>query len=374
VSSELDLDSLEHYRYEMGPIRPPSEASSLLIRVTRNCEWNRCLFCPVYKDTEFSVRPIEYVKHDIDLIREYIDFLQNPTDNIVIEEPLAYDSAMRWNIYNTRSVFLQDADALAIGAHNLTEILNHLMDTFPNIERVTSYSRSSTINKMSLDDLFMLRKAGLSRIHVGMESGSDAVLKMVRKGASKSIHIQAGVKVKGAEMELSEYFMPGLGGRSLSEEHAIESADALNKIDPDFIRLRPLAFPVRAPLRELMVSGEFDRCNDIEIVQELHTFIDNLKGLSSYLVSDHILNLFGDLNGHLPEDKSLLLSILRRFLKLDEEEQILYRFGRRLGAFTSLNDLDDESRRLRVSQIMSENNVNSENIDSLTEQIMQRFV
>jgi radical SAM superfamily enzyme YgiQ (UPF0313 family) len=374
VSSELDLDSLEHYRYEMGPIRPPSEASSLLIRVTRNCEWNRCLFCPVYKDTEFSVRPIEYIKHDIDLIREYIDFLQNPTDNIVIEEPLAYDSAMRWNIYNTRSVFLQDADALAIGAHNLTEILNHLMDTFPNIERVTSYSRSSTINKMSLDDLFMLRKAGLSRIHVGMESGSDAVLKMVRKGASKSIHIQAGVKVKGAEMELSEYFMPGLGGRSLSEEHAIESADALNKIDPDFIRLRPLAFPVRAPLRELMVSGEFDRCNDIEIVQELHTFIDNLKGLSSYLVSDHILNLFGDLNGHLPEDKSLLLSILRRFLKLDEEEQILYRFGRRLGAFTSLNDLDDESRRLRVSQIMSENNVNSENIDSLTEQIMQRFV
>ncbi len=367
-------NSLSDYRYELGPIRPPSEASSLLIRVTRNCEWNRCLFCPVYKETEFSIRPIEHVLHDIDLIREYTDFLQNPTDGVRIEEPLAYESAMHWSINGLKSVFLQDADALVVGAYDLARILYHLKGNFPNIERVTSYARSSAINKMSLDDLILLRKAGLSRIHVGMESGSDTVLKMVRKGASKAIHIQAGVKVKGAEMELSEYFMPGLGGRSLSEEHAIESADALNKIDPDFIRVRPLAFPVRAPLRELMLSGEFDRCNDIEIVQELHTFIDNLEGLSSYLVSDHILNLFGDLNGHLPEDKSLLLSILQRFLKLDEEEQVLYRFGRRLGAFISLDDLNNESRRSRVSQIMSENNVNSENIDSLTEQMMQRFV
>jgi radical SAM superfamily enzyme YgiQ (UPF0313 family) len=342
--------------------------------VTRNCEWNRCLFCPVYKDTEFSVRPIEHVKHDIDLIREYIDFLQNPTDNIVIEEPLAYDSAMRWNIHNTKSVFLQDADSLAIGAHNLIKILNHLKDTFPNIERVTSYSRSSTINKMSVEDLTTLREAGLTRIHVGLESGSDHVLKMVRKGASKAIHVQAGLKVKEAGMELSEYFMPGLGGRTLSEEHAVESADALNKIDPDFIRLRPLAFPVRAPLYELMVSGQFDRCNDVEIVRELYTMIENLEGISSYLLSDHILNLFADLKGQLPRDKSIMISVLQKFLDLDENEQLLFRFGRRLGAFTSLEDLNDTPRRERVTQIMSENNVNPQNIDSLTEQMMQRFI
>ena len=374
MSSELDLDSLEHYRYEMGPIRPPSEASSLLIRVTRNCEWNRCLFCPVYKDTEFSVRPIEHVKHDINLIREYIDFLQNPTDNIVIEEPLAYDSAMRWNIHNTKSVFLQDADSLAIGAHNLTKILNHLKDTFPNIERVTSYARSSTINKMTVEDLTTLREAGLTRIHVGLESGSDLVLKMVRKGASKAIHIQAGLKVKEAGMELSEYFMPGLGGQTLSEEHAVESADALNEINPDFIRLRPLAFPVRAPLYEMVSSGQFDRCNDIEIVKELQTFIANLEGISSYLVSDHILNLFADLEGQLPEDKDLLLSIPQRFLDLAQEEQLLYRFGRRLGAFTSLEDLHDTPRRAKVTQIMSENKVTPQNIDTMIDQMMQRFI
>jgi radical SAM superfamily enzyme YgiQ (UPF0313 family) len=369
-----ELDHSELYRYEIGPIRPPSEATSLLIRVTRNCEWNRCLFCPVYKDTEFSVRSVKHVLHDIDLVREYIEFLENPTPDIIIEEPLAYESAMSWYSYNMKSVFLQDADSLVIGSHNLTRILNHLKDNFPKIDRITSYSRSSTINKLTVEDLTTLRMAGLTRIHVGLESGSDTVLKMVRKGASKAIHIQAGLKAKEAGMELSEYIMPGLGGRCFSEEHAVESADALNQIDPDFIRLRPISFPIRAPLYELVSSGQFDRCNDVEIVKELYTFIDNLEGISSYLASDHILNLFADLNGRLPEDKDFLLSILQQFLDMDDEEQVLYRFGRRLGAFASLDDLNDTSRRGKVRQIMSENNVNSENIDTLIDKMMQRFI
>ncbi|MFW9862183.1 MAG: radical SAM protein, partial [Candidatus Thorarchaeota archaeon] len=323
---------------------------------------------------EFSVRKLEHILQDIDYVREYSDFLLNPRGGFQIEEPLAYDAAMRWTSFGMKSVFLQDADALVIGSENLERILNHLMASFPDIERITSYSRSSTINKMSVEDMTALREAGLTRIHVGLESGSNNVLKMVRKGASKAIHIRAGLKVKEAGMELSEYFMPGLGGRSLSNEHAVESADALNQIDPDFIRLRPLAFPIRAPLYELMMSGRFDRCDDVDVVNELHTFIDQLEGVSSYLVSDHILNLFTDLKGQLPESKNHLLSILNRFLSLDEEEQMLYRFGRRLGAFTSLDDLRDTDRNLRVSQIMAENDVNRENIDSFIVQMMQRFM
>ncbi|MFW9787730.1 MAG: radical SAM protein [Candidatus Thorarchaeota archaeon] len=365
---------LATYRFEMGPIRPPSEAASLLIRVTRNCQWNRCLFCPVYKETVFSVRPVEHVMRDIDIIREYIDFLEYPTHNIVIGEPLAYDAALRWNSLGMKSVFLQDADALVIGAHNLVKILAHLKNKFPDIERITSYSRSSTINKMTIEDLVSLHEAGLNRIHVGLESGSDNVLKMVRKGASKAIHVRAGLRVKEAGIELSEYFMPGLGGRHLSKEHAIESADAITQINPDFIRLRPIAFPVRAPLYDMVSSGDFDRCNDIEIVQELHTFISNLEGISGYLVSDHILNLFADLKGQFPEDKKHLLSITQRFLDMDAEEQTLYRFGRRLGAFSSLNDLEDTSRKIRISEIMAENNVNQDNIDSMIDEMMQQFV
>ncbi|MFX1483728.1 MAG: radical SAM protein [Promethearchaeota archaeon] len=365
---------MEQYRYEMGPIRPPSEATSLLIRVTRNCQWNRCRFCPVYKDTDYSVRPVEHIKRDIDLIREYVDFLRSPTNDIAIEEPLAYDAAMHWFSLGMKSVFLQDADSLSIGAEDLSTILRYLRTQFPDIERVTSYSRSSTLNKMSIVDLAKLRKAGLSRIHVGLESGSDKVLKMMRKGASKAIHTQAGLKVKSAGMELSEYFMPGLGGRILSEEHARESADALNQINPDFIRLRPLAFPVRAPLYEMVHSGQFDRCNDVDVVKELRVFIGNLEGISSYLVSDHILNLFADLRGQFPEDKDFMISIVDRFLDLDEEAQTLYRFGRRLGAFTSLDDLTDDSRSAMVSQIMSEQYITASNIDDQIDQMMQRFI
>lgn len=358
----------------MGPIRPPSEAQSLLLRVTRNCEWNRCQFCPVYKDAEFSVRKLEHILRDIDYVREYTDFLQDPKDSPTIKEPLAYDAAMHWVSHGMKSVFLQDADSLAIGAEKLSQVLTHLRESFPDVERITSYARSSTINKMSLEDLTTLKDSGLKRIHVGLESGSDNVLKMVKKGASKAIHIRAGLRVKDAGMELSEYFMPGLGGRSLSNEHAVESADALNQIDPDFIRLRPLALPVRAPLYELLISGQFDRCNDVDVVRELHTFIEKLEDISSYLVSDHILNLFANLNGDLPEAKTHLLSILQRFLDLDGEEQMVYRFGRRLGAFTSLEDLSDARHRTRVVHIMSENNVNAENIDAIIDQMMQRFM
>ena len=364
----------EAYHYEMGPIRPPSEASSLLVRVTRNCEWNRCLFCPVYKETEFSVRPVEHVLRDIDFVREYINFLENPTDNIMVEEPLAYNAAMRWSGLGMKSVFLQDSDALVIGAHNLSKILKHLKTSFPEIERITSYSRSSTLNKTSLEDLILLRESGLTRIHVGLESGSNNVLKLMRKGASKDIHIRAGQRVKEAGMELSEYFMPGLGGRNLSKEHAIESADALNHINPDFIRLRPLAFPVRAPLYDMVHSGQFERCNDVEMVHELYSFITHLEGITSYLVSDHILNLFADLNGKFPGDKHFLLSILEKFLNLDKEEQRVYRFGRRLGVFSSLDDLNNTSRRTRVNEVMSESNVTEQNIDSFVDQMMQQFI
>jgi coproporphyrinogen III oxidase-like Fe-S oxidoreductase len=342
--------------------------------VTRNCEWNRCQFCPVYKDAEFSIRKVEHILRDIDYVREYTDFLQNPKGGFSVEESLAYNAAMSWTGHGMKSVFLQDADSLVIGAQKLTKILNHLMASFPDIERITSYARSSTINKMSVEDLTTLRESGLTRIHVGLESGSDNVLKMVRKGASKAIHIQAGLKVKKAGMELSEYFMPGLGGRSLSNEHAIESAYALNQIDPDFIRLRPLALPARAPLYELMISERFERCNDLEVVRELRTFIENLGDISSYLVSDHILNLFADLKGELPGAKTRLLSILQGFLDLNEDEQMLYRFGRRLGVFTSLEDLRDASRRTHASQVMSENNVNRQNIDGIIDQMMQRFI
>ncbi|MDH4212774.1 MAG: radical SAM protein [Candidatus Thorarchaeota archaeon] len=375
--------------FEVGPIRPPSEARSLLIRITRNCHWNRCSFCPVYKNKEFSVRPVDEILSDIDLLDKHLsniratfsspldvtsDKVWSLTQKVEPIELVAFDYALKWFNDGMQSVFLQDADALIIGATNLANVLSHLRNRFPWIERITTYSRSSTILKVGEDGLKELKDAGLNRVHVGLESGSDEVLKIAKKGASKAMHIKAGIMIKSANLELSEYIMPGLGGKRLSEVHAKESADALNQIDPDFIRLRPLALTDRAPLYSDFESGKFVKCNDIDIAQELIMFIEDLEGINSMVVSDHILNLFADLEGKLPDGKKHMLSILHAFLEMDSEKQILYRLGRRLGLFNHLKDMDDIRKMDRVLQIAVDEGISSENIDLVIDRLMERFI
>jgi radical SAM superfamily enzyme YgiQ (UPF0313 family) len=377
------------FGFEVGPIRPPSEAKSLLVRVTRNCEWNRCTFCPVYKSKEFSVRPVVEVISDIDLLSKHLsrirETIKSPyemsTDQVwaltqkvdPIELP-AFDYALKWFNDGMHSVFLQDADALVVGAESIVKILTHLHDRFPWIERITSYSRSSTLLKIGEDGLRTIKNAGLDRIHVGLESGSNAVLRLVRKGATKEMHIRAGIMTKNAGFELSEYVMPGLGGKDLSEVHAKETADALNQINPNFIRLRPLALTSRAPLFLENNAGRFKKCNDIEIAGELLIFLEELKGLTSMVLSDHILNLFADLEGKLPHDKERMISILHSFLEMDSEKQLLYRLGRRLGIFEGLSDMDDITRLERTRQIAANEDITTQNIDIVIDQLMERFI
>ena len=375
--------------FEVGPIRPPSEARSLLIRVTRNCQWNRCTFCPVYKNKDFSVRAVEDVISDIDLLSKHLtiirDSFKSPyemsaqqlwslTQRVNPVELPAFDYALKWFNDGMQSVFLQDSDSLVIGAENLATILKHLRERFPWIERVTSYSRSSTILKVGEDGLRTIKNAGLDRIHVGLESGSDAILRLVKKGATKAMHVRAGVMAKRVGLELSEYVMPGLGGKELSTVHASETADALNHINADFIRLRPLVVTSRAPLYLQYEKGSFTKCNDIEMARELLQFIEGLEGITSMILSDHILNLFADLEGRLPDDKERMLAILHAFLDMSPEQQLLYRLGRRLGLFEGLSDMNDERRLDRTRQIALDEGITAQNIDLVVERLMERFI
>jgi radical SAM superfamily enzyme YgiQ (UPF0313 family) len=207
-----------------------------------------------------------------------------------------------------------------------------------------------------------------------MESGSDKVLARVRKGVDKKTHILAGRKVKGAGMELSEYIMPGLGGRELSEEHARESADALNRINPDFIRLRSLAIPGHVELHEELQSGAFVKLTDLEVARELHLFLTSLEGISSTLKSDHILNLFEDLEGTLPRDREKLVEMVDRFIDLPAEERMLYQVGRRLGLFRGLSDLQDQTRRRHAEAACQRAGVSPANVDAAVDEIMKRFI
>jgi len=375
--------------FEQGPIRPPSEAYSLFVRATRNCPWNRCAFCPVYKGTRFSIRPVDHVKRDIDSVHRYVGTLRHKADesgrirraeiaqvaeNVEPEGLPAFHAALNWLAGGAASVFLQDANSLIMKPSDLVEILTHLKMRFPWVERITSYARAHTVARMKDHDLKAIGDAGLNRMHIGLESGSDKVLEMVKKGATREMQIRAGLKVKRAGMELSEYCMPGLGGRALSEEHALETAAALNQINPDFIRLRTLAIPNRVPLFEDYQAGRFEKCTDLVVAREMLTFIEKLEGITSVVKSDHILNLFGDLEGTLPRDKERMLAILRTFLALDPERQRLYQVGRRLGIFSCLSDMENSRRLASAERAYRELGVTSDNVDEIVDELMKRFV
>ncbi len=373
--------------FEQGPIRPPSEASSLLIRVTRNCPWNRCTFCPVYKGARFSLRPVEHVLADIDSIHHYVTMLRDNDGNTVNRprpnefaeklegaDRMALSAAINWVRNGSRSVFLQDANSLIIKPDDLIAILKHLKGYFPDIERITSYARSHTICRIKEKKLAEMRNAGLNRIHIGMESGSDKVLALVKKGTTKKDHIEAGLKVKGAGIELSEYVMPGLGGKELSREHAQETADALNAINADFIRLRSLAIPDHVELYGEYINGNFTRLSDNEVAEEILVFLNGLNNITSTLKSDHILNLFEDIEGTFPNDKEKMIAIADKYLSLAPHEQMLYQVGRRTGVFRNLAELNDVGKRQMAESSCERFGITPNNVDEAIEELMKRFI
>ncbi len=375
--------------FEQGPIRPPSEAESLLIRVTRNCPWNHCSFCPVYKHQTFSLRPVAHVLRDIDTVAGYVYRLKDAAgtrgrlDRDTIhalgrdapaEDEAAFHAALHWASGGMKSIFLQDANSLILPASDVIAILEHLRARFPWVERITSYARSHTVSRIAADDLAAMRTAGLNRIHIGMESGCDEVLKQIRKGCTQAQHIRAGLNVKAAGMALSEYVIPGLGGRELSACHALDTAAALNRIDSDFIRLRTLALPHRAPLYEQWRDGRFKKLTDTEMVREILAFIEALDGIHSRIVSDHMLNLFEEIDGRLPDDKPRLADVLRNYLDRPRSEQMLFQVGRRIGAMRFLADLGDSRKVDRVRAVCRQHGITTENVDAVVDDLMKRFV
>lgn len=374
--------------FEQGPIRPPSEAGSLLIRVTRNCPWNRCAFCPVYKGKSFSRRPVDHVLRDIDTVHGHVkDILRAQRHDSRIAysafmdlmqedgaDRRALHAARHFVANGMRSVFLQDANSLIVKSDGLVRILEHLTAAFPTVERITSYARSSTLDRIRPENLERIARAGLSRIHVGMESGSDRVLAMVDKGVDKATQIRAGQKVKQAGMELSEYHIPGLGGRGAWQDHALQTADALNRINPDFIRLRTLALPHGAPLSDRAKAGRFKKQGEVETVRELLLFLESLDGITSTVTSDHMLNLFPEVKGELPRDREAMLAPLREFLALDPYEQMLYCLGRRGLALERLQDLQDPVLRKKAEKICRRTGAGLENMDAVIDRMMMDFV
>ncbi len=216
--------------------------------------------------------------------------------------------------------------------------------------------------------------AGLNRIHIGMESAADEVLEFIKKGVDKNTHIKAGQRVKRAGIQLSEYFMPGLGGAEHSRANAIETADAMNQINPDFIRMRTLAITDSSNLAKDVKAGLFTPLNDVDTAKELLMFLEHLDGITSAVKSDHILNLFQEVDGNLPRDKDAIISPIKEFLAMNLEQQMLYRVGRRTGIFAQLTDLKHPDLLARAEAARDRYKVTVDTLDQFTETIIKQFI
>jgi len=342
--------------FEQGPIRPPSEVKSLLLRFTRNCSWNQCIFCPVYKKSVFNRRSLAEIKIDIDVvvtIREQIIRLSwalgeegkvnDATIQAVLRDCRLKDSFRNvaiWLYYGTGNVFLQDANNFVLDSSILIESLIYLRKRLPDVQRVTTYARASSIIRFTIDELISIRQSGLDRIHVGMETGYDPLLKFMKKGVTAVEQIECGKKVKAAGLELSEYVMPGLGGQRWSREHAIHTAQVLNQINPDFIRLRTLRVSRKIALFQHLTVGNFVKLSDDQIIEEIFLFISMLSGIVSYVSSDHIVNLIETLGGGLLRSQVAILSVLDEYLALQKRQRKVYNFCRRVGCCCEPKDID----------------------------------
>ncbi len=279
-------------RYE-GPIyRPPSEADGLLIQATVGCPHNKCTFCMVYKKgPKYRARPAEEVIADLKAART------------------VYGSRVR-------TIFFPAGNTIAAPVETLEAVFKAACSIFPELGRITVYGSSRYILEKGAEGLRRLSAAGLTRIHVGLESGNDAVLADIKKGATRADQIRAGQMLKAAGIENSSYVMLGIGGKSLSTAHAMDTASALNEIAPEYVRLRTFVPKEATPLLRRVQKGDFDMCGPHEILEETRRLVENLE-ITTSLRSDHYTNYI-NLSGELPEDKDGMLRQLDDALKRPE--------------------------------------------------------
>jgi len=279
--------------YYEGPIyRPPSEADSLLIQATIGCPHNKCTFCMTYKKgPKYRERSVEDIVEDMESARDI------------------YGQGIR-------TIFFPAGNTIAMQTKNLAAICSQAYNIFPSLKRITIYGSSQYIIAKGINDLQTLKDAGLTRIHVGLESGDDQVLQRIKKGSTAKEQIEAGQMLKQVGIELNLYVMLGIGGRERSREHALGSATAVNVIVPDYVRFRTFVPKINTLLLHQIEKGQFGIMTAHEVLRETRLFLENIQ-VDVPLRSDHYTNYI-QLNGNILQEKNNFLERIDKALQLDE--------------------------------------------------------
>ncbi len=324
-----------------------------MLRVTRNCPWRRCTFCYAnfYGHANFELRPLVDIKADIQAMASISNAVREESwrlghggaiddilaaqlvqQNPLLQRHAGFVTLFNWLLSGGHTAFLQDADSLIMRPGELEEAILSLRTTFPSLQRITSYARAKTVFRKSQEQLKGLREAGLSRLHIGLETGDDELLKLVDKGITSEQHIEAGRKAKQAGFQLSLYIMPDLGGTALWRQHAENTARVLSKIDPDYVRSRPFIPREGTPMYDDYTAGKLQISSPHERLRELRLLVENLT-LTSRLCFDHFGNSWRGRSGSplfkrdyegykFPEEKQQVLELIEEGLALDESHHV----------------------------------------------------
>ena len=271
--------------YDYPLYRPPSEANSVIFQVTIGCSYNKCSFCNMYRTKKYIERSWNELKSEIDLV--------------AAEQP------------RTGRIFLADGDALNLQTPVLLRILEYLFLKFKNLERVSCYAMPRNILQKKDTELQLLRQAGLSMLYIGIESGNDLVLRRITKGASQSQIIQSCKKAKDHGFTLSCMIILGIGGRTYSMQHIVDTARIVSEISPNYLAALTLSLE-QGVYDEFMdkYSNQFEPLDDLEILKELDILISGID--SKYPImfrANHASNVYS-IGGTLPHDKKMLLSLI----------------------------------------------------------------
>lgn len=286
-------------KYEGALYRPPSEARSLIIQVTIGCSHNKCTFCSMYKDKKFRIRKT----------------------NEIIEDLIIGSKSYK----NVKRVFLADGDALIMKTEELIKILEAIKKLFPECDRVGMYGSPKSILIKSKEELSKLKSLGLGIVYLGLESGSDKILKNINKGVNSSQMIEAGKKIIDVGIELSVTLISGIGGQKDSRVHAIESAKVLNQMKPNYVGLLTLLLEEDTQLYKNVQEGKFKLLTPMEVLRETKTLVEGLEIDDCIFRSNHASN-YVSLRGTFMKDKELLLKQIDEGLNMDDlDDKELYR-------------------------------------------------
>ena len=268
--------------YDAPLYRPPSEARSLIFQVTLGCSFNECSFCDMYRSKQYSERSWDEIKMEIDMMAKQVP--------------------------DTRRVFLADGDALNLDADYLVKIVKYIYDKFPNLERISCYAMPMNLLKKTPEELKKMHDAGLNMLYLGIESGSDIVLKKVTKGATSKTIIKSVNKAKDAGYVMSCMVILGLGGRKYSKEHVQGTAEVISACSPQYVGA--LTLYLENGIKDEFLqkyNGEFVRLNDDEALEELEGLLRGIEAKDEIVFrANHGSNAY-TIKGTFPQDKQKML-------------------------------------------------------------------